>query len=69
MMAAHQRLSVHNVTFSGESLAQLEAHWTALGVARLSILDGQLLDREFLLLLQRNAYTVEAVTHLFAVAA
>ena len=63
---AHKRLSVHNVTFYGASLADLEAHWAALGVARLSILDSQLLDSEFRMLLQRHAYTVEAVYHLFA---
>jgi sugar phosphate isomerase/epimerase len=57
---------VHNVTFYGASLAELEAHWAALGVSRLSILDSQLLDRQFLMLLQRNVYTVEAVYHLFA---
>jgi sugar phosphate isomerase/epimerase len=57
---------VHNVTFYGASLAELEAHWAALGVSRLSILDSQLLDREFPMLLQRNVYTVEAVYHLFA---
>lgn len=63
---AHERLSVHNVTFYGESLPALEAHWTALGMSRLSILDNQLLDPEFPMLLQRNDYTVEAVTHVFA---
>jgi len=66
VVAAHQRLSVHNVTFYGASLADLETHWAALGVSRLSILDNQLLDPEFPLLLQRNAYSVEAVTHVFA---
>ena len=63
---AHERLSVHNVTFYGEPLSALEAHWAALGVSRLSILDNQLLDPEFPMLLQRNDYTVEAVTHVFA---
>jgi sugar phosphate isomerase/epimerase len=63
---AHKRLSVHNVTFHGASLADLEAYWAALGVSRLSILDSQLLDPEFPILLQRNNYTVEAVYHLFA---
>jgi len=57
---------VHNVTFSGEPLADLEAHWAALGVSRLSILDSQLLDPEFPVWLQRNTYSVEAVTHIFA---
>jgi sugar phosphate isomerase/epimerase len=65
-LQAHPRLSVHNVTFLGASPAELEKHWTTLGVSRLSILDSQLLDPEFSMLLQRNDYTVEAVYHLFA---
>jgi sugar phosphate isomerase/epimerase len=65
-MTAHKRLSVHNVTFYGASLAELEQHWAALGISRLSILDSQLLDPDFPKALQRNAYTVEAVYHLFA---
>jgi sugar phosphate isomerase/epimerase len=64
-MPAHKRLSVHNVTFYGASLAELEQHWAALGVSRLSILDDQLLDPEFPKLLQRNDYIVEAVCHIF----
>jgi sugar phosphate isomerase/epimerase len=63
---AHKRLSVHNVTFYGAPLADLEKYWAALGVSRLSILDSQLLDPEFPMLLQRNDYAVEAVYHLFA---
>ena len=66
MTTVNQRLSVHNVTFLGAPLADLEAYWAALGVTRLSILDSQLLDPEFATLLQRNTYTVEAVYHLFA---
>jgi sugar phosphate isomerase/epimerase len=66
MTGAHQRLSVHNVTFYGASLAELQAHWAALGVSRLSILDSQLLDLKFPILLRHNDYTVEAVYHLFA---
>lgn len=62
----HQRLSVHNVTFYGEPLADLAAHWAALGVSRLSILGDQLLDPAFPQFLQRNTYRVEAVTHIFA---
>lgn len=65
MAPAHERLSVHNVTFYGASLAELESHWAALGVARLSILDDQVLDPELPNLLQRNAYSVEAVCHVF----
>jgi sugar phosphate isomerase/epimerase len=62
----HERLSVHNVTFYGEPLAVLAAHWAALGVSRLSILGDQLLDPAFSQFLQRNTYRVEAVTHIFA---
>lgn len=66
MAGAHQRLSVHNVTFYGASLPELQDHWAALDVSRLSILDGQLLAPEFPILLRDNGYTVEAVYHLFA---
>lgn len=66
MTRAHNRLSVHNVTFHGAPLADLEAHWAALGVSRLSVLDGQLLDPAFPEMLRRKGYTVEAVYHLFA---
>jgi len=62
----HKRLSVHNVTFYGATPADLEAHWAALGLTRLSILDNQLLDPELSKLLQRNDYAVDAVYHLFA---
>jgi sugar phosphate isomerase/epimerase len=62
----HGRLSVHNVTFYGAQLTDLQKYWAELGVTRLSILDGQLLDPRFPKLLQHNAYTVEAIYHLFA---
>jgi sugar phosphate isomerase/epimerase len=62
----HQRLSVHTVTFYGATMGELQKYWTDLGVARLSILDSQLLDPELAKLVQDNAYTVEAVYHLFA---
>jgi sugar phosphate isomerase/epimerase len=61
---AHQRLSVHNVTFYGASLGELQKYWDDLGVTRLSILDGQLLDPEFPRRSRDRA--VEAVYHLFA---
>jgi sugar phosphate isomerase/epimerase len=61
---AHQRLSVHNVTFYGASLGELQKYWDDLGVTRLSILDGQLLDPEFPRWSRDRA--VEAVYHLFA---
>lgn len=62
----HQRLSVHNVTFLGATLTDLQKYWTALEVARLSVLDSQLFDPELSNILQHNDYTVEAVYHLFA---
>ncbi|MEE3751935.1 sugar phosphate isomerase/epimerase family protein [Mycobacterium intracellulare] len=66
MTGAHHRLSVHNVTFYGASPAELQEHWATLDVSRLSILDSQLLDPRFPILLRHNDYTVEAVYHLFA---
>ncbi len=66
MTQAHKRLSVHNVTFHDASTADLEGYWSALGISRLSILDSQLLDPGFRMLLHRNDYTVEAVYHLFS---
>jgi sugar phosphate isomerase/epimerase len=62
----HPRLSVHNVTFYGATLTELQTYWADLGVGRLSILDSQLLDPDFPILLRNNNYTVEAVYHLFA---
>lgn len=68
-MKAHPRLSVHNVTFYGATSSELQTYWAELGVARLSVLDNQLLDPEFTKLVQDNDYAVEAVYHLFADAA
>ncbi|OBA60762.1 xylose isomerase [Mycobacterium sp. 1100029.7] len=65
-MPAHKLLSVHNVTFYGAPLDELERHWADLGVSRLSILDDQVLDKGFPKLVQHNGYTVEAVCHVFA---
>jgi sugar phosphate isomerase/epimerase len=62
----HERLSVHNVTFLGATLTDLQKYWTDLEVARLSVLDSQLFDPELATILQHNDYTVEAVYHLFA---
>ncbi|HXO82929.1 MAG TPA: TIM barrel protein [Mycobacterium sp.] len=62
----HERLSVHNVTFYGAPLTDLQKYWTDLAVTRLSILDSQLLDPQFSNLLKDNSYSVEAVYHLFA---
>lgn len=66
MTKAHQRLSVHSVTFYGASPADLEKYWAALGTSRLSILDEQLLDPDFRNLLRRSNCSVEAVCHVFA---
>ena len=66
-MTAHERLSVHNVTFYGDTVETLQQHWADLGVTRLSILDDQL--PEISKSLQHNDYTIDAVYHLFAGAA
>jgi len=58
-------LSVHNVTFLGSDNAELQRYWTALGLRRLSILDTQLLDPDFVRLIRNEGYVVEAVYHLF----
>jgi sugar phosphate isomerase/epimerase len=63
----HPRLSVHNVTFYGAPVSELQEHWADLGVSRLSILDSQLAQVQELL--RHNDYTVEAVYHLFDPAA
>ncbi|MGE2712598.1 sugar phosphate isomerase/epimerase family protein [Mycolicibacterium litorale] len=60
-----ERLSVHSVTFYGDSLAELHGHWDALGLKHLSILDSQLLDPQLAPMLDRYGYRVEAVYHLF----
>lgn len=60
----HERLSVHNVTFLGASAQELDTHWRALGVRRLSVLDTQLFDPEFRAVIA--GHRVEAVYHLFA---
>ncbi|MGA9491387.1 MAG: TIM barrel protein [Mycobacterium sp.] len=65
----HPRLSVHNVTFYGATLIELQNYSADLGVSRLSILDSQLLDPGFPIILRDNVYTVEAVYHLFAAGA
>lgn len=56
----HDRLSVHSVTFYGDSPAALHARWEALGLTRLSILDSQLADP------QLAGHRIDAVYHLFA---
>jgi sugar phosphate isomerase/epimerase len=68
-MSAHERLSVHNVTFLGADAAELHRNWTALGLRHLSVLDTQLLDPGFVHLIRAEGYAVEAVYHLFGTGA
>jgi sugar phosphate isomerase/epimerase len=65
----HEGLSVHNVTFLGANIAELHNNWTALGLRRLSILDTQLLDPDFVRLVSEEGYAIDAVYHLFGAAA
>ena len=64
-MLTHEGLSVHNVTFLGADPAELQSHWTALGLRHLSVLGAQLLDPGFVRLFRADDYAVEAVCHLF----
>lgn len=59
------RVSVHSVTFMGASLRDMESHWRALGVRRLSLIDSQLDDPD-LVAMVGNGYSVETVYHLFS---
>jgi sugar phosphate isomerase/epimerase len=61
----HDRLSVHSVTFFGDSLAQLHTQWSALGLTRLSLIDSQLPDPGLAPLLATHGYRIDAVYHLF----
>ncbi|BBY41730.1 xylose isomerase [Mycolicibacterium celeriflavum] len=60
-----ERLSVHSVTFMGASLREMESHWRALGVRRLSLIDSQLAEPD-LATMVASGYSVETVCHLFA---
>jgi sugar phosphate isomerase/epimerase len=60
---AHDRLSVHGVTFFGETPPELEKHWRALGLRRLSLIDSQLLEPDLPRLI--DGYQVESVCHVF----
>lgn len=62
----HDRLSVHNVTFSGESLWELNEHWRRLGLKRLSLLDFQLFDPALPPLIAEHGYRTQAVFHAFS---
>ena len=61
----HPRLSVHSVTFLGAGLPQLRDHWRALGVARLSVIDSEVLDPRLAEIVAAEGFTVESVYHLF----
>lgn len=61
----HDRLSVHSVTFYGESPAQLHTHWEALGLTRLSLIDAQLSDPALAPLVAAHGYRIDSVYHLF----
>jgi sugar phosphate isomerase/epimerase len=60
----HERLSVHNVTFLGASLSELQKYWRAIGLRRLSILDFQLAEPGLTALIN-DGYSIEAVCHIF----
>jgi sugar phosphate isomerase/epimerase len=64
-----KRLSVHSVSFAGAPLAELDAHWQALGLTRLSLIAAQLDDPALPDLIARRGYRIESVTHLFAAGA
>ena len=62
----HERPSVHSVSFLGATLSELESHWRALGVKRLSLVDSQLFEPELSQVIAANGYSVETVYHLFS---
>jgi sugar phosphate isomerase/epimerase len=60
-----ERISVHNVTFYGAALQELQSHWHTLGLRNLSVIDDQLLDPGFVRMTQAGDYRIETVYHLF----
>lgn len=62
----HPRLSVHNVTFFGATLDELQGHWQALGLTRLSLIDSQLFDPKLPEVIEAGGYSVETVCHVFS---
>ena len=62
----HDRLSVHSVTFYGAPLPELQSHWQALGLTRLSLIDHQLAEPALAQLIEQSGYSVDTVYHLFA---
>jgi len=63
---AHDRLSVHGVTFLGATPAELDKYWRALGLRRLSLIDSQLAEPELPRLIDDGGYAVESVCHVFS---
>lgn len=61
----HDRVSVHGVTFSGATTAELDQYWRALGLRRLSLIDSQLAEPEFAQITRKGGYVVESVCHVF----
>ena len=62
----HERPSVHSVSFLGATLSELQSHWRALGVKRLSLFDSQLFEPELSQVIAANGYSVDTVYHLFS---
>lgn len=62
---AHNRLSVHGVTFTGATPAELDRYWRALGLRRLSLIDSQLEQSELPRIIAAGDYVVESVCHVF----
>lgn len=61
----HDRISVHSVSFLGAPLRELQSHWEALGVRRLSLIDTQLAEPGLADLVAQHRYSVDSVYHLF----
>ncbi|MEO3760259.1 sugar phosphate isomerase/epimerase family protein [Mycobacterium sp. B14F4] len=66
MTGVDDRLSVHSVTFMGATLREMESHWRALGVTRLSLIDAQLSEPDLPNIIAGEGYSVETVYHLFS---
>jgi sugar phosphate isomerase/epimerase len=56
---------VHNVTFFGDTVPEMQRHWQALGVQRLSLIDTQLSEPQLPQLITDHGYSVDTVYHLF----
>ncbi|BBX69185.1 sugar phosphate isomerase/epimerase family protein [Mycolicibacterium psychrotolerans] len=65
MSGIDERLSVHDVTFLGATVDELCAHWQALGVRRLSVIDTEMTDGRMMEVVSAQGYSVNTVYHLF----